>query len=159
MVARIVRGVPPFPYVRQSLEFLADKADLIVVSATPVQALAREWEEHGIAEHMRVIAGQEMGSKALHLQLATENKYAQDHVLMVGDALGDMRAAHANDALFYPINPGHEEASWQRFYAEAVDRFLSGEYAGAYEAALIREFEALLPQVPWWQHGGSGKEK
>ena len=159
IVARIVRGVPPFPYVRQSLDFLADKADLIVVSATPVQALAREWEEHDIAEHMQVIAGQEMGSKALHLQLATNAKYAPNHVLMVGDAPGDMRAAHTNDALFYPINPGHEEESWQRFYTEAVHRFLAGEYAGAYEAALIAEFEALLPRVPSWQCGRANGAK
>jgi hypothetical protein len=62
-----------------------------------------------------------------------------------------MRAAKANDALFYPINPGHEEASWQKFYEEAVHRFLAGEYAGDYEAALIAEFEQLLPEVPPWK--------
>ena len=33
-VADMVHGVPPFPYVRESLAFLADKADMIVVSAT-----------------------------------------------------------------------------------------------------------------------------
>ena len=28
---------------------------------------------------------------------------------MIGDAPGDMRAAQANGACFYPINPGAEE--------------------------------------------------
>jgi phosphoglycolate phosphatase-like HAD superfamily hydrolase len=150
-VADMVHGVPPFPYVRESLRFLADKADMIVVSATPLEALTREWEEHDIARYVHVIAGQEMGKKALHLELAAKGKYERNHVLMVGDAPGDMAAARANDALFYPINPGYEEASWQRFYEEAAHRFLAGEYAGDYEAALIAEFEKLLPDVPPWK--------
>jgi phosphoglycolate phosphatase-like HAD superfamily hydrolase len=150
-VADMVHDVPPFPFVRESLSFLEDKADMIVVSATPLEALRREWEEHGIARYVRVIAGQEMGKKALHLELAAKGKYPADHILMVGDAPGDMKAARANDALFYPINPGREETSWQRFHEEAVHRFLAGEYAGTYEAGLIAEFERLLPEIPPWK--------
>ncbi|MFN2226219.1 MAG: HAD family hydrolase [Anaerolineae bacterium] len=150
-IADMVHGVPPFPYLRQSLELLADEADMIVVSATPLEALAREWEEHDIARYVRVIAGQEMGKKALHLKLAAGDKYPPGHVLMVGDAPGDMAAARANGALFYPINPGHEEESWQRFYEEAAPKFLAEEYTGQYEAELIAEFEALLPEVPPWK--------
>ena len=150
-MADIVHGVPPYPYVRESLQFLEDMADMIVVSATPVEALTREWKEHAIAPYVRVIAGQEMGKKALHLELAAEGKYPSDHILMIGDAPGDMRAAKANDALFYPVNPGHEEVSWQRFNEEAVHRFLAGEYAGDYEASLIAEFETMLPDVPPWK--------
>lgn len=150
-VADMVHGVPPFPYVRESLASLADKADMIVVSATPVEALVREWQEHDIAPYVRVIAGQEMGTKAQHLSLAAKGKYAPDRILMIGDAPGDMNAAKANKALFYPINPGHEEGSWKRFYEEAVHKFLVGEYAGEYEAQVIAEFEALLPDVPPWK--------
>jgi phosphoglycolate phosphatase-like HAD superfamily hydrolase len=150
-IADMVHGIPPFPYVRESLAFLADKADMIVVSATPLEALSREWHEHDIARYVRVIAGQEMGKKALHLKLAAATRYPPDRVLMIGDAPGDRRAAKANEALFYPINPGHEEESWQRFHEEAVHKFLAGEYAGSYEAALISEFEALLPDLPPWK--------
>jgi phosphoglycolate phosphatase-like HAD superfamily hydrolase len=137
--------------VRESLELLAGQADMIVVSATPLEALAREWEEHDIAQYVRVIAGQEMGKKALHLELAARDKYPSDHILMIGDAPGDMKAARANGAQFYPINPGHEEESWRRFVEEAAPRFLANEYAGAYESALIAEFESLLPEVPPWR--------
>jgi phosphoglycolate phosphatase-like HAD superfamily hydrolase len=150
-VAEMVHGVPPFPFVRESLAFLEDQADMIVVSATPVEALQREWKEHDIARYVRVVAGQEMGGKALHLELAAEGKYEPDHVLMIGDAPGDMKAARANDALFYPINPGHEGESWQRFREEAVHRLLEGSYAGAYEAEVIAEFEKLLPEIPPWK--------
>ena len=150
-VADMVHGIPPFPYVRESLAFLADKADMIVVSATPVEALEREWKEHDIAQYVQVIAGQELGKKQLHLRLAAKGKYPGNRILMVGDAPGDMKAAKANNALFYPINPGHEEASWQRFNEEAAHKYLAEEYAGEYEAGLIAEFEAMLPSIPPWK--------
>ncbi len=150
-VAEMVAGVPPFPFFRESAEKLSRKADIICVSATPGEALEREWAEHGIAKYAAVICGQEMGSKKEHLKLAAGEKYAPDHVLMIGDAPGDLAAARANAALFYPINPGHEEASWERFCEEAADRFFSGTYAGAYEASLIAEFDKLLPETPPWK--------
>ena len=150
-VADMVHGVPPFPWVRESLAALADTADLIVVSATPVEALTREWHEHDIARHVRVIAGQEMGKKALHLELAAAGKYPADRILMIGDAPGDMKAARANGALFFPVNPGHEEASWRRFHDEAMQRFFDATYRGDYESALIAEFETLLPETPPWK--------
>ncbi len=150
-VADVVHGVPPFPYVRESLEKLQEKADVLVVSATPCEALAREWEEHGIDRYVSVIAGQEMGKKAEHLKLASGGRYEPDRVLMVGDAPGDMKAARANDALFYPVKPGQEEESWKLFHDEAFSRFLAGEYAGDYEAKLIVEFEAVLPETPPWK--------
>ena len=150
-VADMVHGVPPFPFVRDSLEKLLGKADMIVVSATPLPALTREWKEHQIDGFVQAIAGQEMGKKAQHLEMAAKGKYPDHHILMIGDAPGDMRAAKANGALFYPINPGNEEASWQRFYQEASDRFLNETYAGEYEAGLIREFESYLPDVPPWK--------
>ncbi len=147
----MVHGVPPFPYLRESLQKLYDVADIIVVSATPGEALQREWQEHDIARYARVIAGQEMGSKKEHLAYAARGKYAPDHILMIGDAPGDFQAARANNALFFPINPGHEDESWERFYKEAMGKFLAGEYAGAYEAALITEFDQLLPEIPPWK--------
>ncbi len=150
-IADMVHGVPPFPYVRESLEALRERADCIVVSATPGEALRREWEEHDIAKHCAVIAGQEMGRKAEHLALAAGDRYEQDHVLMIGDAPGDLKAARANGFLFYPIKPGQEELSWQRFHEEAMSRFLEGRYGGDYEAALIAEFDAILPEVPPWK--------
>ena len=150
-VADMVHGVPPFPWLQESLSFLEDRADMIVVSATPVEALSREWQEHDIARYVRIIAGQEMGKKALHLKLAAVGKYPPDRRLMIGDAPGDMNAARATNALFYPINPGAEEESWRRFYEESMHAFLAGEYAGQYEAKLIAEFESLLPDTPPWK--------
>ena len=150
-VARFVRNVPPFPHVRESLEKLQDTADLMVVSATPGEALEREWKEHDIARYVRMICGQEMGSKAEHLQYGAGGKYADGKVLMIGDAPGDMKAAKANGFLFYPVNPGDEAASWKRFYDQAAQKFLTGQYAGDYEQKLIDEFMEYLPSVPPWK--------
>ena len=150
-IADMVVGVPPFPGVRESLEKLQEKADIIVVSATPVEALEREWKEHGIDKYVRIIAGQEMGTKKEHLSLAAAGKYPEDKILMVGDAPGDLRSAKAINALFYPINPGHEEESWERFHKEAIDKFFNGTYAGEYEKKLIEDFEKLLPETPPWK--------
>ena len=119
------------------------KADVIVVSATPGEALVREWQEHDIAKYVAVIAGQEMGTKAQHLEYATKGRYDKDHVLMVGDAPGDLKAARANEALFYPIVPGKETESWKRFHDEAFDRFLKGQIRGRLREEAdsgIREF-------------------
>jgi phosphoglycolate phosphatase-like HAD superfamily hydrolase len=150
-IEEIVKGMPPFPYVRESLEKMQPMADVIIVSATPGEALIREWEEHGIAKYVEIIAGQEMGTKTQHLGYATKGRYEKNHVLMIGDAPGDMKAAKANDALFYPVNPGDEIESWKRFGDEAFDKFANGEYAGQYEQKLIAEFDSYLPEMAPWQ--------
>ncbi len=147
-VARIVRGVPPFPYVRECLERLSQQADLIVVSATPNEALQREWEEHDLARYVAAICGQESGTKKESLAAAAE--YPPGHCLMIGDAPGDYRAAQANRALFFPINPGAEEASWQRLFEEGIDRLFAKTYAGPFEQQRLAEFDRCLPEQPPW---------
>ncbi|MHC4981923.1 MAG: HAD family hydrolase, partial [Planctomycetota bacterium] len=150
-VAMIVRNVPPFPYVRESLEKISPRADVMVVSATPCEALEREWQEHGIARYAGMICGQELGSKAEHIKYGSAGKYEPGKVLMIGDAPGDMKAAKENNALFYPVNPSSEAASWKQFYEEAAEKFFTGSYAGSYEQKLIDEFMSCLPEVPPWK--------
>ena len=41
-IENMVRNVPPFPFVRESMKKLCQKADILVVSATPHEALQRE---------------------------------------------------------------------------------------------------------------------
>ena len=148
IIGEIVHGVPPFPYLRDCLEKLSGKADMLVVSATPNEALTREWEEHDISQYVEAICGQESGSKKE--TLTNTSKYPTNHTLMIGDAPGDYKAAVANDALFFPINPGHEEASWKKLLDEGIDRFLNETFAGDYQQALLDEFDTYLPGQPPW---------
>jgi phosphoglycolate phosphatase-like HAD superfamily hydrolase len=104
VIEETVRDVPPFPRARESLEAMTGRADVMVVSATPAEALTREWRDAGLARHVALIAGQEMGSKRDHLALAAPaHRYERDKVLMIGDAPGDRKAAEGNGALFSPI--------------------------------------------------------
>ena len=62
-VGDMVHGVPPFPYVRESLERLSKEADIVIVSATQQLALEREWGEHGLLPLVSAVKGQESGNK------------------------------------------------------------------------------------------------
>ena len=149
VIERVVHGVPPFPLVRESLEALCGKADILVVSATPGEALEREWSEHDLSRHLRIICGQEAGTKKEILQVAKH--YKPHHALMLGDAPGDASAAEANDALFFPILPGEEDSSWKRFLNEGLGRFFEQTFAGEYQKTLLDQFRAKLPASPPWK--------
>jgi len=150
-VARFVRGVPPFPHVRESLDFIAGRADVMVVSATPNEALIREWREHEIDALVGMICGQEMGTKTEHIACAATGRYEPDRMLMIGDAPGDLKAARANGACFFPIRPGDEAGSWEVFRQEAAGQFFAGSYRGEYEDKLVDAFLADLPEEPHWR--------
>lgn len=155
-IADMVHGCGPFPGVREAMQAMQADVDCMTVSATPLHALEYEWNAHGIAGYMKVIAGQEMGSKAEHVQYAATGKYEPGRILLIGDAPGDRDAAKKAACLYYPILPGREKHSWARFTAEALPRFLAGTYAGDYERSLIAEFNASLPdQVPWQTISGN----
>jgi phosphoglycolate phosphatase-like HAD superfamily hydrolase len=149
-IADMVHDIPPYPGVRESLEKLYDRADIMVVSSTPLQALEAEWTENNVAKYTRFIAGQEHGSKKDHIAYAAKGNYVDNHILMVGDAPGDLKAAKSNGVLFFPIIPGKEEDSWDKFLTEGIVKFFNGKYAGSYEKKLIAEFEKRLPDKPPW---------
>ncbi len=148
-VEEIVHNVPPFPYVRPCLEKMVAQADILVVSATPHEALQREWDEHDLTKYVVAICGQEVGTKKECLQ--PSQQYPPCHTLMIGDAPGDHKAAVANGALFFPINPGAEEASWKRLLDEGLQRFFDGAFTGKYQEELLAEFDRYLPELPPWK--------
>jgi len=143
-VRDFVHGIAPFPMVKACLEKLNPLADAMVISQTPVEALDREWRENQIDDFVRLIAGQEYGTKTEHLKYGAKGKYPDDKILMIGDAPGDMKAAKNNGVLFFPINPGHEDQSWQELYEVGLERFFEGSYKGVYEDELIRVFLSYL---------------
>jgi len=149
-IAEMVYGIPPFPGVRESLQKLAEVADIAIVSATARESLEHEWNEHGLMDYISQLCAQEDGSKSDCIS-ALAVHYAPGNVLMIGDAPGDMEAAQKSGVLFYPIIPGNEIASWHEFVENGADKFLSGNFAGDYEAALLQAFDESLPDVPPWK--------
>lgn len=150
-VKDMVHGVPPLPGVKEVLAAASQKADLIVVSQTPLEALVREWAENEMDGYVNLICGQEHGTKTEHIKYSAGGKYAADAVLMVGDAPGDYKAAAANEALFFPIIPGKEEESWAELLNNGLNKFFNKEFAGAYQQSLLDAFNASLPDTPAWE--------
>ena len=149
-ISETLRNIPPFPHAIQAIKKMSVFADLIIVSQTPLEALEREWEEHDMKKYVKVIAGQEHGTKTEHLALAGKGKYPDNKIIMIGDAKGDLDAARKNGILFYPIIPGKVDESWERFINEGLGKFSRGEYEGNYENKLLMEFQKFLPEKPPW---------
>ena len=145
--------IPPFSGVKKTLELMAQYADIIIVSQTPYNDLADYWENNGLTQYISLIAGQEMGTKAQHIEMAKKAGGYQDHqILMIGDAYGDLKAVKNNSGFFYPIVPGREEESWRDF-EEAFMAFVEGKY-GELEKKLLEDFDKVLPSTPPWEMEG-----
>jgi hypothetical protein len=149
-IGKWLHGIPPFRWAESSIRKIATIADSIVVSQTPLEALKREWKEHQLDNKIRVIAGQEHGTKAEHIALSAKGKYPDNRILLIGDAIGDLKAAKENGVLFFPIIPGRENSSWEKLHEEGLENFMSGTYSVNYEESLIKEFRKSLPEKPPW---------
>ncbi len=146
-----LQKIPPFTNALTAIKMASSKADLAIVSQTPLEAISREWEENNMISYIKLIAGQEQGTKTEQIERAAKGKYPDDRILMIGDATGDITAARENNILFFPIIPGREDISWERFIDEGFDRFISGKFAGTYEDSLQKEFIKSLPDKPPWE--------
>lgn len=145
-IGRWLRNIPPFPAARQAIETISQKADIVIVSQTPFEAIEREWRENDLDRFIKFIAAQEHGTKTEHLAIAAKGKYDDNRILMIGDAKGDLDAARSNGIMFYPIIPGKENRSWELFLTEAFENFINGKYKGRFENKLINDFLLSLPE-------------
>ena len=110
----------------------------------------REWEEHDLAKYV----ARDLRPGNRHQERIARRRQASirpNHTLMIGDAPGDYKAAVANNALFFPINPGAEEASWRRLLRRR-DRPLLRRHASPANISnkLLDEFDTYLPEQPPW---------
>ncbi len=149
-VARTVHNIPPFPFVRESLELLSKKADIVIMSATARDALLREWTENDILKYTNFVCSQEEGNKKECIG-AIKDFYEPGHVLMIGDAPGDANAARSNGVGFYPIIPRKEIESWKKFFDEAAELFLDGKYTDEAQNGYVADFDNSLLDKPNWE--------
>lgn len=150
-ILKIVRNVPPFPYAVKSLEEMRSVCNTIAMSSSPTDSLRRQWDEHNLTPLVDLAAGQEAGTKDNIVKTASRGRLKQEQMLIIGDAPSDLLAAKEAGTLFFPIVPGKEESSWQRFYQEGLDRFIRGSFGGDYAEKLIAEYRKQLPEKPPWQ--------
>jgi phosphoglycolate phosphatase-like HAD superfamily hydrolase len=134
----------PFLGVKDGLESISTVADVAIVSSANGGAVMEEWTRHELAPSVKVMLGQEAGTKAACIAGLKEKNFSNEKVLMVGDAPGDLDAALKNGVLYYPILVGKEEFSWKRLATEALSKLVDGNYRGEYQEKLIDEFNSSL---------------
>ena len=134
----------PFEGVTEGLKAAHGSADVAIVSSANLEAVVEEWQKHGLMDSVDVCLTQNVGSKAYCIGKMLEYGFAADHVLMIGDAPGDLSAAQKNGVLYYPILVKHEKESWETFVKEALPRFLQGTYKGDYQEQQIQAFRGNL---------------
>ena len=134
----------PFEGVKDGLKAAHEKADVAIVSSANLEAVLEEWQKHGLMDSVDVCLTQNVGSKALCISKMLEHGFSKNHVLMVGDAPGDLGAADKNEVLYYPILVKREKESWERFVTEALPKFLEGTYEGEYQEQLKTMFKENL---------------
>lgn len=134
----------PFAGVGCALKLAHEQADVAIVSSANLGAVLDEWKLYGLLEHTDIVLAQDAGSKAYCIGELLKKGYAPDHVLMCGDAPGDMDAAAKNGVFYFPILVKHEGESWEEFIAAGLDHLLDGTYAGDYQQERIDAFTENL---------------
>ncbi|MDK0615095.1 HAD hydrolase-like protein [Clostridium perfringens] len=134
----------PFEGVKEAIISAKKVADIAIVSSANEKAVLDEWNKHGLLENVDIVLTQNIGSKSYCINKLIAKGYSRNNVLMVGDALGDLKAAEENEALYYPIMVRKEKESWIRFSKEALERFTSNSYYGEYQEKVIAEFKENL---------------
>lgn len=118
----------PFDGVKQFLSEAYCYADIAIVSSAGYAVIREEWEYHGLLDYVSVIAAQEDGSKKECLLRLAEKGYKKENILMIGDAPGDMKAAHESGTLFYPMEIDRESKSWKALKNTYFKEFLTCNY-------------------------------
>lgn len=130
----------PFPRVLEALKRAYRDADIAIVSSANLGAVLDEWDFYGLLEYTDVVLAQDSGSKAFCIGELMKRGYAPNHVLMCGDAPGDLDAAEKNGVYYYPILVRHEEQSWEEFVKEGIGHFLDGTYGEGYQQDKKEQF-------------------
>ncbi|MCL5674434.1 MAG: hypothetical protein M1501_01650 [Candidatus Omnitrophica bacterium] len=143
--------IPPFSNVKNSLTAMNEYADVVVVSQTPYNDLVSYWETQKLSQYISIIVSQEMGTKLHHIEVIKNVcDYDDENILMLGDGDSDLKAVQKSNGLFYPILPGFEEDSWNKF-SEYFKIFIEGGYKGEIQEKLLTNFSKVFLKKPKWE--------
>jgi Predicted phosphatases len=126
--------------VKKQLSEFKKNADIAIVSSANAEAVKKEWEEEGLLSYVNYIMTQEMGSKKEGIAKLLKLGYKKEHVLMIGDSLGDWQAAFDNKAAFYPILVGKETLSWEKIIEGALIPLMDNNFTKKYQEYLLQEY-------------------
>lgn len=118
----------PFENVKEVLELIHQYADIAIVSSANYEAVMEEWTDHGLLAHIDLLLSQNIGSKSHCIHELLRKGYDTNHVIMIGDAPGDEKAADENHVLFYPILVKQEAKSWNEFSEHVFGKFLQQNF-------------------------------
>ncbi len=123
----------PIYGAREALRAAARFADIAVVTSANRDAVQEEWNAYGLMQYASVLLAQDSGNKSYCISKLLEFGYEKDHVLMIGDAIGDARAAEKNGVWFYPVLVNWEEESWEMLHTTYLEIFRRGEFNNCQE--------------------------
>ena len=131
-----------FDNCKETLIKLSEVCDLVGVSSANKSAVIEEWTRNDIIKYFKFVACQDVGSKSYIISEAIKNGYNVNNVIMLGDALGDYKAAKENSCLFYPLIPSRESEGWKKLES-LIDVIKNGEFIKR-EEKYIKEFKDFL---------------
>ncbi len=138
-----VKNLEPFNNVANALDIACNYADIGVVSSASEKSLHTDWSRAGLMKYVSVLYGQEFGSKTEQLKETLNKGYDRQHILMIGDAPGDLKAAESAGIAFYPIIPGLEEESWENL-VPVLELFFDGKYDSDLQTKFCDNFKESL---------------
>jgi hypothetical protein len=112
-----------------SVKAMAANSAVLVYSSSAEAMALNQWEVAGLGDCFLRIAGSERGEFPEYVQMALQNGYDQESILIVGTTYAAWRAAQRAGTRLYPIIPSKEEESWQFLQDVYFPAFLKGETA------------------------------
>lgn len=143
-IVQLPKGNDIFKESTESLIAAHELADVVVVSAANKEALIEEWNRLDVAKYTNMIFGQDYGSKSEIIRDLKLKGYKEENILMIGDALGDLKAARDNDVYFYPIIVNEEKESWIEFRKNVLSAFIKENTFKQLEDTYIKRMKSVL---------------
>lgn len=118
----------PFDGVKETVELIKSKADIAVVSSANLAAIKEEWQKCGLYDLVDYFFSQADGTKSECINKLILTGYDREKTIMVGDALGDYKAAEDNNVWFFPILAANESLSWLDFNQKYFNLFIDKQF-------------------------------
>ncbi|TCK92494.1 haloacid dehalogenase-like hydrolase [Natranaerovirga hydrolytica] len=118
----------PFDGVIETVQEIKLKADIAVVSSANLSAIKEEWQKCGLYQLVDYFYSQSDGTKSECINRLISTGYHRNKIIMIGDALGDFKAAETNQVWFFPILAAKESMSWLDLKQKYLNRFFNQQF-------------------------------